>query len=306
MLGSVSEAEDAVQDALLRLHHTSKRVSGSSRHGRTLDRGHPPRDRRAAFRSGPARDLLGEWLPEPLVTARGGDPAKGAELADSLSLAFLVVLESLSPEQRAAFLLHEVFDYPYDRIAEIIGKSEDNVRQLTARARRHVEERRPRYEPSRSSATSWRGASSPPPATGSSRSSSRCWPRTWSCTGTAAAASRRSRGPCRAHARGEGARRLGSHRRPRRVRFRPVEVNGQPGALTLDSEGRIIGVLALEIVDGRIQSISSVVNPDKLRHVGPLGDVRAFLHGAALVCRSLPGPCRPSPSAPATGPRARA
>ena len=77
------------------------------------------------------------------------DPARKAEMADSLSLAFLVLLESLSPEQRAAFLLHEVFDEPYDRIAEIIGTSEQNARQLVTRGRRHVEERRHRFEASR-------------------------------------------------------------------------------------------------------------------------------------------------------------
>ncbi len=93
---------------------------------------------------------MGEWLPEPLVmTSEEEDPARQAEVADSLSLAFLVLLESLSPEQRAVFLLREVFDYPYDQIAGIVGKSEDNVRQLAVRARRHVDERRSRFEASR-------------------------------------------------------------------------------------------------------------------------------------------------------------
>ena len=92
---------------------------------------------------------MGEWLPEPLLASSDDDPARNAEMADSLSLAFLVLLESLSPEQRAAFLLHEVFDERYDRIAEIIGTSEQNARQLARRARRHVDERRPRFEASR-------------------------------------------------------------------------------------------------------------------------------------------------------------
>ena len=92
---------------------------------------------------------MGEWLPEPLVASADDDPARQAETADSLSLAFLVLLESLSPEQRAAFLLREVFDEPYERIAEIVGTSEQNARQLVTRARRHVEERRPRFEASR-------------------------------------------------------------------------------------------------------------------------------------------------------------
>ena len=92
---------------------------------------------------------MGEWLPEPLVADSAADPARQAELADSLSLAFLVLLESLSPEQRAALLLRDVFDYDYAQIADIVGKSEDNARQLAARARRHVEEHRPRFEASR-------------------------------------------------------------------------------------------------------------------------------------------------------------
>jgi hypothetical protein len=81
--------------------------------------------------------------------AAGGDPASHAEMADSLSLAFLVLLETLSPEQRAAFPLREVFDHPYDQIAAIVATSEENVRQFVAPARRHVEQRRPRFEPSR-------------------------------------------------------------------------------------------------------------------------------------------------------------
>ena len=138
-----------MQEGLLRLHRTleqGERIESPRAYVSTvvtrlaIDQLRSARVRRETY--------TGEWLPEPLVAAEEGDPAWEAELADSLSFAFLVVLESLSPEQRAAFLLREVFDYPYDRIAEIVGKSEDNVRQLTARARRHVEERKPRYEPS--------------------------------------------------------------------------------------------------------------------------------------------------------------
>ena len=138
------QGEDVVQEGLLRLHRTlesGERVESPRAYVGTvvtrlaIDQLRSARARRETY--------MGEWLPEPLVEAGEGDPAWEADLADSLSFAFLVVLESLSPEQRAAFLLREVFDYPYDRIAEIVGKSEDNVRQLTARARRHVEERRP-------------------------------------------------------------------------------------------------------------------------------------------------------------------
>ena len=150
MLGSVSEAEDVVQEALLRVHQA-------------LDAGEEIASPRAfvatvttrlainELRSARARRerYVGEWLPEPIITDGEDDPARHAEMADSLSLAMLVLLESLSPEQRAVLLLHDVFDYRYREIAEIVGKSEDNVRQLATRARRHVEQRRPRFQTTR-------------------------------------------------------------------------------------------------------------------------------------------------------------
>src|SRR6476646_6149281 len=150
MLGSASEAEDIVQEGFLRLHRAreggeqieSPRAYMSTVVSRlSLDHLRSARVRRETY--------VGEWLPEPLLASPDDDPARKAEMADSLSLAFLVLLESLSPEQRAAFLLHEVVDEAYDRIAEIIGTSDQNARQLVTRARRHVEERRPRFESSR-------------------------------------------------------------------------------------------------------------------------------------------------------------
>ena len=145
MLGSVSEAEDVVQEALLRVHgaiEDGEQIASARAYVATvttrlaIDELRSARARRERY--------VGEWLPEPILTDGVDDPAQHAEMADSLSLAMLVLLESLSAEQRAALLLHDVFDYGYPEIAEIIGKSEDNVRQLASRARRHVEERRPR------------------------------------------------------------------------------------------------------------------------------------------------------------------
>src|SRR4051794_39825896 len=149
MLGSVAEAEDVVQEALLRLHRTledGEQIESPRAYVATvtarlaIDQLRSARARRETY--------VGEWLPEPLVADSGADPARQAEMADSLSLAFLVLLESLSPEQRAALLLHDVFDYGYREVADIVGTSEDNARQLAARARRHVEERKPRFETS--------------------------------------------------------------------------------------------------------------------------------------------------------------
>lgn len=147
MLGSVAEAEDVVQDAFVRFHESLARDTKIDSHKAYLativtrvaiDRLRSQRRRR--------EDYVGEWLPEPLLQ----DPAPGAdehaETSDSLSLAFLVLLETLSPAQRAVFLLHDVFAYDYGEIATIVGKSEDNCRQLALRARRHIDERRPRFE----------------------------------------------------------------------------------------------------------------------------------------------------------------
>ncbi len=147
MLGSVSEAEDMVQEGFLRLHRARERgeqIESPRAYLSTvvsrlsLDELRSARVRRETY--------VGEWLPEPLEVSTDDDPAQRLEMADSLSLAFLVLLESLTPEHRAAFLLREVFDEPYDRIAEIIGTSEQNARQLATRARRQVQERRPRFE----------------------------------------------------------------------------------------------------------------------------------------------------------------
>ncbi len=123
---------------------------------------------------------VGEWLPEPIITDSGDDPAQQAEMADSLSLAMLVLLESLSPEQRAVLLLHDVFDYPYREIAAIVGKSEDNVRQLATRARRHVEQGRPRFLTTREQRDELAHGSLPPPSKAISLGSRRCSLTTWS------------------------------------------------------------------------------------------------------------------------------
>src|SRR3984957_3846564 len=141
MLGSVSEAEDVVQEALLRVHRAiqdGEQIASTRAYLATVT----TRLAINELRSARARreQYFGEWLPEPILTDGVDDPAQHAEMADSLSTAMLVLLESLSPEQRAAFLLHDVFDYGYPEIATIVGKSEDNARQLASRPRRHVEQ----------------------------------------------------------------------------------------------------------------------------------------------------------------------
>jgi RNA polymerase sigma-70 factor (ECF subfamily) len=283
MLGSVSEAEDLVQEGLLRLH-------------RALEEGEPLESPRAylstvvtrlaidQLRSARVRreTYVGEWLPEPLITASDEDPARHAEMADSLSLAFLVVLENLSPEQRAVFLLREVFDYPYERIAAIVGKSEPTTRQIATRARGHVDDRRPRYEASQ-------------------RRREELAERFFAAVGDGDLEALESMLAEDVELHGDGggrvpalARALYGRRRVARmlaswvgrvhraggVEVRRAEVNGQPGAVITDPDGGLIGVWSLGIAEDRVQSVRSVVNPDKLVHLGPVSGLTAMLERA--------------------------
>jgi RNA polymerase sigma-70 factor (TIGR02957 family) len=273
MLGSVSEAEDVVQEAFLRMHQTLQRdepIASPRAYIATLvtrlaiDQLRSARARRERY--------VGEWLPEPLVT--DPTPAEHAETADSLSLAFLVLLESLSPQQRAAFLLREVFEYPYAEVAEIIGTDVDSARHLVARARHHVQERRPRYYASR-------------------RQREELTQRFFAAAG---------QGDLRAleallaqdvalHGDGGGnvpalGRPINGRERVARallavmstlarygVRLQVTEVNGQPGAMAFDSQDQLVAVMGLGIADGQIQTIHSIVNPDKLRHLDRVSDL---------------------------------
>ena len=281
MLGSVSEAEDVVQEALLRLHQA-------------LDGGEQIVSPRAfvatvttrlainELRSARARRerYVGEWLPEPVITDGLDDPARHAETADSLSLAMLVLLESLSPEQRAVLLLHDVFDYGYAEIAAIVGKSEDNTRQLATRARRHVQQRRPRFQTTREQreelAARFFAAVEQGDLAGLEALLAHDAELTGDGGGKVPALTRPLRGRSRV------ARALIDSvvARLPEVSLRLAEVNGGPGALYLDAQQRLIAVMALDIAGGQITSISSIVNPDKLRHLGPVGDFMSLLRSA--------------------------
>jgi RNA polymerase sigma-70 factor (TIGR02957 family) len=283
MLGSVAEAEDAVQESLLRFHRAveeGQRIESPRAFVATvvtrlaIDQLRSARARRETY--------VGEWLPEPLVSDSSEDPARHAEMADSLSLAFLVLLESLSPEQRAAFLLHDVFDYGYGDVAEIVGTSENNARQLASRARRHVDSARPRFEASREQreelARRFFAAAQ---------------------DGDVAALEALLADDVALHGDGGGkvpalARALfGSRRVARTVsawfgqavkvpdpELREVDVNGQPGAILM-AAGGVVSVMALDIADGQVQGIRSIVNPDKLGHVGEVADWVALLNDPA-------------------------
>jgi RNA polymerase sigma-70 factor (ECF subfamily) len=282
MLGSVAEAEDVVQETLLRVHGAldgGERIESPRAFAATvatrlsIDQLRSARVRRESY--------VGEWLPEPLVTDPSADPARQAEMADSLSLAFLVLLENLSPEQRAVLLLRDVFDYGYDEIARIVGKSEDNTRQLAARARRHVEDGRPRFEASREQrdelAQRFFAAAQGGDLEGLEALLAHDVVLQGDGGGKAPALARSL------HGRNRVARTLMAWmRQGARIpgaSIRPVDVNGQPGALILDGEQRVLSVMSLDIADGQVQGIRSIVNPEKLGHVGPVADVSALLKG---------------------------
>jgi RNA polymerase sigma-70 factor (TIGR02957 family) len=276
MLGSVSEAEDIVQEALLRVHNAQQegqRIESPRAYVSTvvtrlcIDHLRSARVRRETY--------VGEWLPEPLVAGDATDPAGHAEVSDSLSLAFLVLLESLSPEQRAAFLLRDVFDYPYEDIAGIIGKSEDNTRQLVVRARRHLAGRRPRFEASAERRQQLAGRFLDAVETGDLGALEALLAHDVVLHGDGGG---KVRAITRAvHGRARVARTLLSWVRAAEpfggLSVRQVEVNGHPGATMSDAAGKLIGVAVLDIADGQIQAVRSIVNPDKLRHLVGDGDV---------------------------------
>jgi RNA polymerase sigma-70 factor (ECF subfamily) len=225
---------------------------------------------------------VGEWLPEPIITDGHDDPLQHAEMADSLSLAILVLLESLSPEQRAVLLLRDVFDYDHAQIAEIIGKSQDNVRQLATRARRHVKQRRPRFQTTRENrdelARRFFAAAEHGDLPALEALLAHDVELTGDGGGKVPALARTLRGRSRVARTLINSLIFGS--RIPGVSLHPVEVNNGPGALILDAQQRLTGVIALDIADGQIRSISSIVNPDKLTHLGPVGDLRSLLRTA--------------------------
>jgi RNA polymerase sigma-70 factor (ECF subfamily) len=277
MLGSVAEAEDVVQEALLRFHRADEPIESPRAYVATIasrlaiDQLRSARVQRERY--------VGEWLPEPLVADPDADPAGRAEMADSLSLAFLVLLESLSPEQRAVLLLHDVFDYGYDEVADIVGVSQDNARQLAVRARRHVEQRRPRFESSAAQRDELARRFFAAAQEGDLGALEALLADDVVLQGDGG-----GKAPALArtlHGRARVARTLLAWMRAGRriagARMEPVVVNGDPGVIGYDGEGRIVNVMALEIGGGYVRGVRSIVNPDKLRHLGPVSDLGALM-----------------------------
>src|SRR5437667_2312868 len=274
MLGSVSEAEDIVQEAFLRFH--TARQEGDIESPKaylstivtrlSIDLLRSARVRRETY--------VGPWLPEPLLTDSVPDASQHAETADSLSLAFLVLLESLTPVERAVFLLREVFDYDYAEIAGIVGKNEANCRQLVVRARRQIEARKPRFEASRGRreelARRFFAAAEEGDTEGLISLLAADVVVYGDGGGKALAFPRpvNGREPVTRLLLG-----LGNLVEPLGLTWRPAEINGQPGRVFLDRDGKIAFIVSVDIADDQVQTVNAVSNPEKLRHLGPVSDV---------------------------------
>jgi RNA polymerase sigma-70 factor (ECF subfamily) len=289
ILGSVSEAEDAVQETWLRYHaSTTPPISLKSFLSAVVTRVSIDVLRSARVRR---ESYIGQWLPEPLLTDHAStaylDPEHAAELADSLSMAALLLLERLSPEQRAVFVLHDVFSFPFSEIAGVVGRSETACRQLASRARRLMQDGRPRFDVD-------------------GREREELAARFFDAVTAGDVDELRQLLAADVEVYGDGGGKapqwmrvvvgldnvarmfagLGQRFAGSGLEVEPREVNGQPGAVFRDSSGRVINVLALDVLDGRIQVIRSVINPDKLRHLGPVADAWA------LMRETPPGPGR--------------
>jgi RNA polymerase sigma-70 factor (ECF subfamily) len=279
MLGTVSEAEDVVQESFARYQRaindgtdveTPKSYLTTTATRLSLDVLRSARRQRESY--------IGEWLPEPLLMDDAPGPAEHAELSDSLSMAFLVVLETLNPIERAVFLLRDVFGYDFDEVARFVDRTADNCRQILVRARAKVQERRPRFESSAVQraelARSFFAACEQGDLAALKQLLAAEVEFHGDGGGKAPAAARTVVGVDKVlrllvSLLGQGAE-LGA-------RMEQVTVNGQPGALNLTGDGQVISVFVLDIADGQVRAIHSVVNPDKLGHLGDVADVRALM-----------------------------
>jgi RNA polymerase sigma-70 factor, ECF subfamily len=274
ILGSVAEAEDAVQETWLRYaasptQPTSAKAFLSAVVTRiSIDVLRSARVRREEY--------VGPWFPEPLLTDPYSDPERSAELADSVSMAALLLLERLSPPERAVFVLREVFGFGFPEIASAVGRSEAACRQLAVRARRHMDAGRPRFEADRRErqelAARFFGALREGDVDGLRELLAADVSLAGDSGGKVPALARAINGA-------DNVARLLASIFPWLVRIdvtlEPREVNGQPGAIFRDRDNKVLFTLALDVLDGQIQTIRSVSNPDKLAHVGPVADAWA-------------------------------
>lgn len=281
MLGSVTEAEDIVQEAFLRYHRAvaSQGEPGSPKAFLSavvtrlcIDQLRSARARRESY--------VGDWLPEPLLTdpaplaQPAADPAALAEQADSLSMAFLLLLERLTPLERAVFLLHDVFSYGYSETAGIVGRSPAACRQLAHRARQHIEAERPRFDVAARERAELAGRFFAAVGNGDMDGLLSLLAADVEVHGDSGGVPPFWRKPIvgRDHVATLMAA-LGNQLRHVHATLQLAEVNGQPGALALGPDGRLICVLSIDICDGQIQTVRSVISRPKLHHLGPLADL---------------------------------
>jgi RNA polymerase sigma-70 factor (ECF subfamily) len=285
ILGSVSEAEAAVQETWLRFEASATEPTSIKAYLSAIVT-HISID---VLRSARVRreEYVGEWFPEPLLDDPYEDPERAAELADSVSMAALLLLERLSPLERAVFVLREVFAFDFPAIATAVDRSEAACRQLAVRARQHMDEGRPRFE-----------------ADGAEREklAARFFDafREGDLAGLREllAADVQMIGDSGGKAPQWGTSILGAERVARMLAaiaepfiqiggtVEPHQLNGQAGAIFRDRDNRVVNALVLDILDGQIQTIRSVINPDKLGHIGPVADAWAVVHEATRARRS--------------------
>jgi RNA polymerase sigma-70 factor (ECF subfamily) len=274
ILGSVSEAEDAVQETWLRYESSStqptsvKAFLSATVTRISIDVLRSARVRRETY--------VGPWFPEPLLTDPYEDPERSAELADSVSMAALLLLERLSPLERAVFVLREVFGFGFPEVASAVGRSEAACRQLAVRARRHMDAGRPRFEADRREREKLAARFFDALREGDVDGLRELLAEDVQIVGDGGGKAPQL---ARSIVGAEKVARVFASIFPWLVRIdvtlEPHEVNGQPGAIFRDRDGKVLYTLALDVLDGRIQTIRSVINPDKLGHLGPVADAWA-------------------------------
>ncbi|MEV6103900.1 RNA polymerase sigma-70 factor [Streptomyces sp. NPDC051940] len=274
ILGSVGEAEDAVQETWLRYDGSAVTPDSPKAYlSATVTRLSIDVLRSARVRR---EEYVGPWLPEPLLSDPYQDPERAAELADSVSMAALLLLERLSPLERSVFVLREVFAFGFDEIAGAVGRSEAACRQLLVRARRHMRDGRPRFEADRQERQELATRFFDALTHGDVDALQELLAADVQLVGDGGGKAPQL---ARAVAGAENVARLLAAVFPLLIRIdvtiEPREVNGQPGAVFRDRDGRVLHILALDVLDGRITTIRSVINPDKLGHVGPVADAWA-------------------------------
>ena len=284
ILGSVSEAEDAVQETWLRYAASPVRPASTKAFLSAV----VTRVSIDVLRSARRRreEYVGPWFPEPLLTDPYQDPERSAELADSVSMAALLLLERLSPLERAVFVLREVFGFGFGEVASAVGRSEAACRQLAVRARRHMDAGRARFEADRKERDELAGRFFDAFREGDVDKLRELLAADVQMVGDGG-------GKAPQFARGViGAENVARVLAAIVVPFariggvvEPHQVNGQPGAIFLDRDNKVVNTLVLDILDGQIQTIRAVINPDKLAHVGPVADAWAVNREASRARR---------------------